>query len=412
MKRLLSLFFNISPVLVFFIGLLMGLLLLLCSDMIGVSHYVNSQGKDTGYAASLNWSVNFTVIVPFVISFIISAIQSLDGVFSAGIRNQMFVTNEYNKTTFDEVSKVWQPYKQTIIKFGSIFFVIAIAISLGEWFIDSYHPLFITNNSSASEDDWAVAALRMDSNKMINCVFAFLAFLYQGVYISFLFLLLIFVAAFSSFISTVSKNKVSIRIIPDIDSADSRKGFQIFQPLAENILMVSVFTFLTFYFSRIQNIYLRSDQNIKSIDTFIKKDLIPFGDDDSLVAFISSPSHLSDFSSQWVSIGTLIIFIVCISLIVFILRDVAIRSKLIIQDLIDQNDSVSLSNITSKSPDIILKSINEMSNWPIKYIGLNTLILLASIAVLCILYYQLGLAMVATAIVALLLKVKKRIVAM
>ncbi|MCA1850365.1 MAG: hypothetical protein LC672_04815, partial [Acidobacteria bacterium] len=266
---------TLPPPIILLGGVLCGLLLVVASFVAGVSFRQQPGGKEVGYIYAINWSLNYTIVLPFMLYFLFASFQKVDGLITRLAKNKMVVDEDWRVQSKEALRDGWDGMAMRTAKLRLLLTALALIFCLGEWYLNSALPLY-TGQTAGLEQDWAVAFAAQDApavNKLGNAVFTFFCFLLQWVAASAVLDFCVFMCMFSLLIYRHSQENSAVKIVPDLDSEDARRGFQVFQPLMENVMFTAIFAFAMFYLTRLQNLYLRAP-NVNNIGEFVRSEIL------------------------------------------------------------------------------------------------------------------------------------------
>lgn len=368
--------------------------------------------KEVGYGSAINWSLGITLFLPAAILYLLKTFRSFNAALRNMTKKKMVLKNEFSTIVSEqEILNLWFASLDRYRRWLVILVTLGLFFSLWEWYVYSAKPLFYNNIEHASEWDWSVGALLTENgtpdqatqlDRLKNSVLSFAAFCGQATIIAVAILLVFHSLIAAIFFSNLTQNNSKgLYLIPDPKSEDKRKGFEILSEYIEHMLLLVSILYAIFYMSRLQNIYLRSSST--SIIEFIKEDLLtglienPFDIGVSVnvlkVALEGSSTEM-DYSSIMVSLAAFSIMMVAAYVVGTTVREAAKQSKQNLESLNNDNPKRS-ERIFDLPLEKICTSIKEMVFWPVDYIKAGQFFALIFLGVFCILFYRIGVVLIA-----------------
>jgi len=365
------------------------LTLLLISFVIGVDKYA-PEGREVGYALTLNWSIGFTLVVPFYYYFLLLAFQAagelparLD---AAGMLRKDTETLQPNGAA--AVAGRWTRIRNQNAIWWLAGSLLGLAESAWEWWSYSGKPLLHGTTPPDHEIDWSVKFMSDGWKAYANSGFSLLIFLQQVLLISGVAFLLYMTVCFAQLVRESRRPSLSARLFPSLtyEPDDPRCGFQVFTNFFAYYLVAGVCLYSQFLLSRLWNVYLRSDPSeVKSLWGFLKGLLLEgmlraidnVKDVQGLarrVVELLKELGASDFSGVFVSLGAVLLFFVSLCLLAVVLRDCADGGR---RELLG-------SGVRGAARERLAK----MALWPMSYPKLTTLLSFGFLGVLGMLAYQ------------------------
>ena len=261
------------------------------------------------------------------------------------------------------------------------------------------------------EVDWAVAAaIRKpppppNLGRTVNAAFTLVGYLWQAVSFALLFLFVGACVMWADVVSAFSRGRPAgdlgpevaggldpgetVRLVPRIAAQDERRGFELFQAPLQTMVVASACLFAAFYFTRLQNVYLRTPLPAENVLEFVFRDLRHRWFAVGL-----------DYSS-WIALIVMILLLVTAVLVTF--RTVgrsAARSR---DALVDHLEAVG-----TEPGDVRPRRLREMTVWPHNFITQNVLLVGVAAALLCLVIYKLGVVYLAALAVVLVVRTVRR----
>jgi hypothetical protein len=374
---------------------LAGILVLLANFAIGSAQitYANQDKNVThnvGYANAPNWSIGFILVAPLSMYFMLSAFRSADHIPRRLREARMIVSEDGKIINEDDVTARWTALLRGASRWAVPLFGLALIINFAEWWTNSAYPLI--QRHLPVERDWSVAALIPGNDAtghfLLNGAVSFAAFGLQAFYTIALVTFLLFVYAFSELIRELADRDVHPVLVLSVGTTDTRRGFQIFEGVVENILLASAFGFIIFYLSRIWNLYLPSSS--KSVWDYSLPDLVAGMKKKDLSSVIDRMVDIGgglNYSGLMVILGALILFSLSVAVPLLLLRKAALEAKQTTIDLINRGSTEFLTTNVQSALD----ESRHLTVWPLGYPKANQLLLLAVIACLSMFLFRVGL---------------------
>lgn len=414
------------------IGLMfVGFLLLLGAIPLGILTFTppvgTNQGREVGYGAAINWSLNYGLLFPIAAYLMLSSLQavsrSLERMDGCGmIRDSRDLTIERSAT---ELRAAWETDSRGTKAMIRVAIALALLIALGEWIYGNLIPLITGSLAGREEIDWGLGALVRNGGaiaRLANGVFDLVAFLLEAALIASMLSFLILMFDFGN-LSEYSR-RYSVQLIPDLTSEDPRRGFQVFEAPLRRLVYVSFVAFLMAYATRLQNLYLR-DLDTNNIWQFIHNDVVAGftaeltgkGAGEKLAQLFSNaftptlhdrPLATSlNFSEVAVVFG---MFAVAVTVFV-VVSDTARNAAREACDAAKAHYDHGGAPLYPATPGDAKQILKTMDVWPIRYLSLNLLICLSIAAAATLFFYRLGLitagAVLAMAILRAIVEIRR-----
>lgn len=370
------------------------IVLLVISSMVGVDHFIFN-GKEVGYLQAPNWTISFILVFPLVGALTILILHKVDqSIRELGERRMLFdTTNKHflgGQKDLGLIKKKWSEILRIAFWMWIVLAVLGFAASFKEWWDSSYVPLSRFNSieelvekvtvdpkisrkqpGDKLEIDWAIAGLeKKDVNKKANYFFSLAAFLLlQGTALSFLSFFLVIGVAFGAFVVSLSGQGRFVAL-PDPNSRDDRRGFEIFQDLGSLMLLCSLCLFFAFYLTIIQNVYLHISDATSIYQMLAEPVRRGFTNGDVASLFNSKSS--ADYSSSFARIGGGVVGLL-VGLLVpgLLLSYLASRARSRMLEIARSPEGLAILN---KRRTTIEEALRDMRIWPYRYFSLNMLI--------------------------------------
>ncbi len=237
--------------------------------------------KDVGYALALNVSVVPILLVPPLLFVLLRARATMEILAEKLIDSGMVrkKTAPFEPCDRDEFLAAWRKHMSVGAVFGIFFSLGPITLMIYDLYDVIWRPLmaeqpiyeicpglkladdYPCNLFNTSIDlDWSIASLYPGgmSSKAGNLFFAALVYLLAPITGAFItFFSFAQFAFFGSFYSRASLDGMGIVITPNLDSQDSRLGFELFLKTFSYIFWSAVFVVIILFLGHVQNIYWR-----------------------------------------------------------------------------------------------------------------------------------------------------------
>src|SRR6185503_13698584 len=97
-------------------------------------------------------------------------------------------------------------------------------------------------------------------SKIANGLFALIVYiLYAGLPAGFVLSIYIYLIGVAIFVYALAHREQGLRLVPDLSGSDAvydrRAGLQVFEPLVQSALFVTLLTFLILFLTHLQNVY-------------------------------------------------------------------------------------------------------------------------------------------------------------
>ena len=345
--------------------------------------------KDVGYLHAPNWGINYLLILPLLAYYVgltFASASELRRRFRAkGMLIEPKTSEPVGDSTFRAVTRKWLLTRRASARWFVLVAILLLFPNYGEFAEYSLSPLL--RGAAIPEVDWSVAALdRPDIiGRGANVAFSFLVFTLQYVSSVLVVWFLGHVVAVSRFVRSLARErdaqKRAFLLVPDGQSSDRRKGFEVLSDFALNALLVLLLCFCALVLSRLWNVYLRSDS--PTFLAFAQRDLMfdlgvwrSFGDDREAWGRIIDPEAARkyldlDYSKVVVSLAGIVVVAAVVFVALFNLRFAAVRAR-------ENGKRWAASSA----------GLEAMRVWPLEWPSANLLILLCGAATVGLLVYQ------------------------
>lgn len=350
--------------------------------------------KDVGFGLALNWSVTFVIVFPAIVYGLHATMQRMCKALSELAQRRMVVSAALQPITEEELAGAWQARLQRGTKWLLPLVVLAFGYSLYEWWGYSGHSLKheqlpFDSKSGEREGDWSIAAildpageLRTDVDPLtrgLNGAFSFVCFLAQGVWASYFGLAIWLLMMIAFFVLDLSRHRGASRVLPDVRSADQRRGFERFEGVIEYCLLTLAAFYAMFYLSRVWNLYLRSPD--EELGAFMVASFSRRGLSAAVASF--------DYSSTVVAFGAFVAMGLALLIIWMVLRQAAGDARSFFRDQLDERPEF-LVEFTGIAPQQARRQLDTMAVWPLSNLSATVLLVALGVATVSILFYQLA----------------------
>jgi hypothetical protein len=339
---------------------------------------------------------------------------ALDGLFDSSMvrGSKMAVIREHLST--DEWLKGTKWRNVLLFLCGVL---VPALIAYVEWYKNNWKRLQQGScvGCDQSDYDWGLAAIMPTTKALLsiraNAFFDFAAFTCEALLIGSAVICLLYMADVTDVIP-VSGGRVRGHLLPDLLSADNRRGFQVFEEPLQYMLSAALTFYLVCYSIRINRIYMRS-QGYGNILEFIKNEL--GGQSGGFGGFLRN-----QFSGALFEVPTpgrqdffadTALFLISFFALLVVVRTVgtaARRAKATAAFYYERQDAESLFGLPVEEER---QRLVTMRTWPLewKYLQLNWLLTEIAVAMISLWCYRLGLYFASLVVIGLIKRVKREI---
>lgn len=428
-ERLLRWIFDRSAPITFFVLFLFGAIMLVASAATGVAFFeIDWPGeagatvrKQVGFIWALNWSFMFLVGFPIMIFFMIETATHLRRALDRLVERRMIVDAGWRPVGIEALAPERDRFWRRSATAGGLLLVALMAYCLWEWYRVSGMHLFAGTMPIAAgethwldELDWSVAALLPGPRsgdwefRMANAALSFASYFVMGLYLSIVFTYYAMIVLYADLFRRMSTGRVEggLRIVPEIDDDDPRRGFGVFQPMFRSILLATLMGFLMCYFMNIQNLFLRSGATdlwafvseyvspgfAALLDGQIKEGLKSIG------LGLGNVGYAFNITSVW-SIMLVFGFFSAVALaLAWTLSQTAEQGREELRRYVRQSEG-GVGHLTKHPPETALTRLDAwdakekrgMQVWPFGSPELSQLLLFLAVGAICIVVYPIGL---------------------
>ena len=377
--------------------------MLVGSMLLGLSE-ISTPHKELGYFYEINWSLNYLIVIPTALYFCSSTINGIPDTLRSLVRAHMIVRGDDGRPIeADEAITKWHEYGRFAMTASIVLIVFSLAVSLREWNLACRFPLGFSTLTMIPAADrplpgWSLAAiLDPHVSRKANIWFGLAAYLTQG-FVAGLFLSYVcIVIAFASLVYSYTTSSTSAELLPDVLSVDSRRGFDRFESLIENLLCSTIAFFGVFFLTRLDHLFLYSSQ--ESILVFLKDSIAQGFFTGIKEIFTKGNPQLFeaggnlDPSTVLVGAAAFVMVVTAFLIPASILRQAAARSRDRFKDFVSDPGS-SIKSPAGISIEECEKRLDSMAIWPLRYPKPVQLLGIAAVALGSFVFYRLTLLFV------------------
>jgi len=370
--------------------------------------------KEVGFLSALNWSLSSVLIVPAIIGFGLYTYRELPRIFEQLAKRHMVVDENMHAVDAAKIKEQWRGHARTIAVLSAGAFIVAVAYSLweyyyvvGQHYLRGAFPTDVRLSDAYQERDWSVAALlgsadAQSISKIANGLFALVVYvLYAGLTSGFVFSIYIYLVGVAIFVYVLAHREQGLRLIPDLRGGDSaydrRAGLQLFEPLVQNSLFVTLLSFLMLFLIHLQNVYLRMPT--ASVFDFAFPSLRVaelgwVGALESIAGTVTARAGLANLNSALAYGFGSFLFVVVLAMLAVTLRMAAQKSRARLAELLADEGAKLPDWLAPLGREKCLARLDSMSMWPARWPRINQLALASVVAALCLVFYKVGLIVV------------------
>lgn len=244
--------------------------------------------KQVGFLWAPNWSLGAFLLLPFIISNLLAARSGVEPLMKELVTSGMLRRRDQGPLAVEDVLPMWE-------RESRFFLALALGICVPMTLLFVMYDDFIAvvfdwlwNNpstdeiiarikasgstefrSSEYEFDWSIAALfnDVDVSHHANIAFSLAAYLLIPTFGAGLVLVgFVWFIALSAFFSDKYLKKHGLILVPDLQSVDSRLGFERFAPVMDHLVRAAVATAILAVLMHLQNVFLRVEQSETIVD--------------------------------------------------------------------------------------------------------------------------------------------------
>ena len=218
-----------------------------------------------------------------------------------------------------------------------------------------------------------------------------------------------FVCLQSSFFTYSKLEMKNLRLVPNLISEDTRRGFQIFEDFFEKCITLFLISIASFYLMHLQNTYLRScDSDILSfmLPTVRQGAELSFSME-KLFAFLPSTLNEAgkmDYTSIMAAALVAVLLSVLLGMFYSALRETAKDGVASIQRIIGNNNVVAIYDEQNIDKETVLAKLKDMTYWPVSWLKLNRFVISSIICFVVFFFYRLGLIVIGAVLMWLIVK--------
>lgn len=321
--------------------------LLISSGLLGLA-FLKFRGKEVGYVSAPNWTFSMMVFFPLALLFFLLSLSRMRSLLTIFVNNRMIVNSNNTPVSQATITAIWDRYLR--IASLSLIFLLAIFAVLPttrEVFHASPTLRFgsLANHGGNIDEaqkklgfedheaDWSWGAW-IDPTLSAPFVVGFTSavFLTQVIAISIFFLYVVTLITFATLLWRLTEQhpNTTMKLIPQVDSDDPRRGFQIFSPFIENIILTAIFFCCALFMTRLQRVYLANPEG-RNFWEFVAQE-IGAGFLKGVVALFKGDLQLFEmgivsFGSAVATFTAAVILMMVILIPTYVLRMTAMRSR-------------------------------------------------------------------------------------
>ena len=419
--RLMIALSRLPPPLTVLALILLGMLANGASLLIGIGNFEytlsldgTSLRKEVGFLSALNWSLGALLVIPAIIAFGLYTYRELPRIFDHLAKRHMVVDEALRAVDGTRIKEHWRGYARTIAVLSAGAFVVAIGYSLweyyyvvGQHYLRGEFPAALRLTDAYQERDWSVAALlganeSQSISKIANGLFALVVYvLYAGLPSGFVFSIYIYLVGIAIFVYSLAHREQGLHLVPDLRGSDAaydrRAGLQVFEPLVQNALFVTLLSFLLLFLIHLQNVYLRVP--VASIFDFAFPSLGGNGRGwmavlESIAGAITARAGLANLNSALAYGFGSFLFVMVLAILAVTLRLAAQKSRGRLAELLGDEDTKLPEWLAPLGREKCLARLDAMSMWPARWPRINQLAAATVVAALCLVFYKVGLIVV------------------
>lgn len=349
--------------------------------------------KEVGYLLAPNWGLTGLIFLPLAFLSALRARASIKPLLRSLVDKNMLVSSSFELVSKDLVVEQWEKESSKWTAIGIVMFIFSFVLVMivdfvpvvANWLLSSPQEIkemakSMTLQHDTFEFDWSVAATFKDPviDPVPNLAFGFFAYIViAAIGSGFLFASFISFIALCAFFSPTKLESRGLILLPKVDSDDPRLGFESFENFFEHLVQASIFTATIAVSMHLQNVYLRAPKYEDIIE-------MVFGDTiDKMRAAISDfdlTAIINNLTSTSQALGvplkemtlqsfasSLALFMICAVVFICVwvwLRVAALDGQKRLRDL----DTLSKDQ---------KRRLDQMNIWPVGWISLNSLIIIA-----------------------------------
>lgn len=361
------------------------------SDTSGVP--VAFAAKEVGFVLAPNWGITGLIFLPLAVLTALRARAAIKPLLRNLVQKGMLVDREFRPVAEEMVVQKWEQESKRWAAIAMSMFLFSFCLVMfldfipvvADWLLSTPEEVAVlasgmTLQHDTFEFDWSVAATFQSPvvDPIPNLVFGFFAYIVIAAFGSgFLLASFIYFISLCAFFSPSKMERNGLLLLPKVDSDDPRLGFESFEKFFDLLVQASIFTAIIAVAMHLQNVYLRSPIYTDIVQMVFGKnvnkirDAITEPDLTALVQALTSTSDalgipLKEMTLQSFA-SSLALFLICAIVFVCVWLWLRISAK-DGQDMLRNRDDISAEQ---------KRRLNEMSIWPVGWISLNSLIIVA-----------------------------------
>lgn len=432
MTKLFRAFWSINPIWGSAISLCAGLLTVIASFPLHLAFVTYKSGdltKQVGFIPSLNWSLVLVFLFPAAIFAGQQTARHLVTTFRDLPYRHMLARGDWTPATSEDAEALLSDVWRAGAPIGIFFFVLVLAVGAWDFSVVVLDPLLKGalpiapgQTDFERELDWSIAALFAgisdDPRPSVaaNLAFSAVAHLLLLSQIAYLLSFYGILIGLSAVLYRFAEDRQPVRLTPDVTSTDRRRGFQRFSGFFMGALTVSVLAYISCYFMRVQNLYLR-DGEAGRVDQLMfnyiagslsEKIYVPHDIQSFLYFLANSALEISNavFATgdlgdvqAYLGVGMILIGVLVVVVALFtILRGAAEEAgRGVERALADGATTSAVTSYYGLPAEVVAERVGTdgMDEWPLKWPRLNTFLAYTALGLACFFFYRLALVWIA-----------------
>lgn len=404
-------------------SILLGMTMLLLASALHVGWFrwtptagadlLDAGAKEIGYFAALNWSIGTLLLIPAAWTLLYLSFTEMNAAWDRMAARRMIVTRDFAPiaAAHPSFARMRRHIRLTVLIAGGLAAAVVVALAMSDY--DKVAGRFYTNTDEAAkidridetgyalgapdiDRDWMVAALLTTPEPAVdaaaNRAFGAVAYLlYPGLGIGSLVAFGIVVIGFAAtFMGGIAEN-YGLRVIPDLNAEDRRKGLESIQRFFAFALAAGLIGCVSCFLLALQNLYLRSPA--PDIITFAMPDfgaLASHSGGDDAIGFIFADALAKGTRNVYAWIFGFFGIAGFIGGLVLLLRQGVRRGRAAVLRELRANGRTRLAAITDRDENELRESLQTMQTWPLGRPGPRAALVFLAAFVAAMIYYKLG----------------------
>ncbi|MBU1305253.1 MAG: hypothetical protein KKF33_07010 [Alphaproteobacteria bacterium] len=377
--------------------------------------------KQVGFGWALNWSVGLCVLLPFFVYCASETIRHGAAAIAEMVQRKMLVRDDWSTPKAEVIMALVRKRQRIIaISVAGVVAILATVFIVTDFtrVVGQYYgtPDLLSGARIADPDfeaDWSIAApvCRFTADTSSACASLAGTFQMNGIFAGVVYLYLPFAGAvaaitfmvafglFVRFVFAADLRAAGIRVVPDINSKDPRRGFEVLEEFFLYSVIACFVLFAMGYLVTLQNVYLRTDSPnvfafvLPLVPTEISLDL------GKLLTAMQQSLSLIVVNGNSVAVtilGILFLGIVLLSAAAVLGREAKAGRDRLLQALESNVASEKFAKfLGGTSPAAAKKALKEAEFWPLKWPSVNSVIVWLVLATISLLFVVVGFYVVA-----------------